>query len=336
MKRWLRRIAVGLVTLLVVLILVGATWERIARSAAAKDYPPAGKLVDIGGRNIELDCRGQGSPTVVLVSGLDVGGPLSWTAVHDSIAKTTRTCGYSRAGIMWSDPGPAVTAKGVAEDLHAALEKGGEHPPFVMVGHSLGGPYLMTYTKYFGDQVAGVVMVDASHPDQIERFRSIVPAAADMPLAPLKIGSALSWTGLLRLQAVQGGKPMPNQSPEGIKATGAYISTSITGALKEAEALSATLAEAGTFRTLGNRPLVVLTAMLPMTPAELAQLKITEEKGKEFRNIWKSMHDEEASWSTRSQHIIVPDASHYIQFFRPDLVIGAVRSVVDSVRAGGQ
>jgi pimeloyl-ACP methyl ester carboxylesterase len=317
-------------------VVVGATYERIARSAAAKDYPPPGKLVDIGGRNIELDCRGQGTPTVVLVSGLDVGGSLSWTAVHDSIAITTRTCAYSRAGILWSDPGPAVTAKGVAEDLHAALEKGGEHAPFVMVGHSLGGPYLMTYTKYFGDQVAGVVFVDASHPDQVKRLSAIVPATADLPLTPLKIGSALSWTGLLRLQAVQGGKPMPNQPPEAVKAMRAYTPTSIAGALKEAEALNATFAEAGTFRTLGNRPLFVLTAMLPMTPAEIKQLKITEEKGKEFKNIWKSLHDDEASWSTRSQHVIVPDASHYIQFFRPDLVIGAVRSVVDSVRVGSK
>jgi pimeloyl-ACP methyl ester carboxylesterase len=269
---------------------------------------------------------------VVLVSGLDISGSLSWTAVHDSIARTSRTCAYSRAGIMWSDPGPDVTARGVAEDLHAALEKAGEKPPFVMVGHSLGGPYIMTYTKQFGDQVAGVVMVDASHPDQLKTFKPIAPAAAEVSLTPLKIEAALGWTGILRLQ-LQKAPAMPHQEMDGVRASAAYASSSIAGALKEAKSLGAILDEAGTLRQLGDRPLVVLTAMMPMSPAERAALKVDDEKAKAFKQAWKTLHDDEASWSSRSQHILVDDASHYIQFFRPDLVIAAVRSVVDSVHA---
>lgn len=332
MKRWIRRIALGIAALLVVVALGGSVWEQWSRRAATRDFPPPGTLVDIGGRRVQIDCRGEGSPTVVLVSGLDTFGSLSWTAVHDSIARTTRTCAYSRAGIMWSDPGPVVTAKGVAEDLHATLEKSGERAPLVLVGHSLGGPYIMTYTKYFGEQVAGLVMVDASHPEQLARFRPIAPAASKLPLTPIKIGAALGWTGLLRWQS-RGGEAMPHQSADGRRAAAAYTSTSIDGALKEAEALEATLAEAGTFRTLGDRPLLVLTAMMPMSVAEKTQLKLSDSGATAFKALWKAMHDDEASWSSRSQHILVPDASHYIQFFRPDLVITAVRSVVDSVRA---
>ena len=73
--------------------------------------------------------------------------------------------------------------------------------------------------------------------------------------------------------------------------------------------------------------------MIPMTAEERAQMKLSEDGAQAFKREWKAMHDDEASWSSRSQHILVPDASHYIQFFRPDLVIAAVRSVVDSVRA---
>ena len=126
---------------------------------------------------------------------------------------------------------------------------------------------------------------------------------------------------------------MPNQSAEGKRAAAASIARSIDGALKEAEALPASLAEAGTIRSVGDRPLIVLTAMIPMTPDERAQLKLDEQQAKDFKNLWKTMHDEEASWSSHSQHIVVPDASHYIQFFRPDIVIAAVRSVVEGVRA---
>lgn len=334
MKKWLRRIALSVVALLLAVVVAGAGYEFLGRRSATRDFPPPGALVDIGGRRIHVDCRGAGSPTVVLVSGLDINGALAWSAVHDSLAATSRTCAYSRAGIMWSDPSPdPVTGKGVADDLHAALAKAGEKAPFVMVGHSLGGPYIMTYTKYYGDEVAGLVMVDASHPEQMQRMAKIAPAAGDpeSALGPIKIASALSWAGVARL-ATSLTPRMPNQSEASARASSAYSTQSLPGALKEMMALGAIFDEAGTFRQLGDRPLYVLTAMRPLGAAELTALKLTPEKGKDFKALWKAMHDEEASWSTRSQHVSLDDASHYVQFDRPDVVIKAVRSVVDSVR----
>lgn len=334
MKKWLRRIALSVAALLLAVVVAAVSYEWLGRRSAARDFPPTGALVDIGGRRIHLDCRGTGSPTVVLVSGLDINGALAWSAVHDSIATTARTCAYSRAGIMWSDPSPdPVTGKGVADDLHAALTTAGEHPPFVMVGHSLGGPYIMTYTKYYGDEVAGLVMVDASHPDQLQRMAAVAPAAAnpEAVLGPIKIASALSWAGVARL-ATSRTPRMPNQSEGAARAVSAYATHSLPGALKEMIALSAVFNEAGTLRQLGDRPLFVLTAMKPMTDAERATLELTPEKGREFKALWKAMHEEEASWSARSQHRVLDDAGHYIQYDRPDVVIAAVRSVVDSVR----
>lgn len=335
MKKWLRRIALSVAFLLLAIVAVGAGYEWLGRRGAQRDFPPTGKLVDIGGRRIQVDCRGTGAPTVVLVSGLDINGALAWSAVHDSIAATSRTCAYSRAGIMWSDPSPdAVTAKGVADDLHAALSQADEHPPFVMVGHSLGGPYIMTYTKYYGEDVAGLVMVDASHPEQLQRMAALAPAAGnpESVLGPIRIAAALSWAGVARF-ATSRTPPMPHQSEAAARAVSAYATHSLPAALKEMIALDTVFKEAGTFRQLGDRPLFVLSAMKPMTDAERATLKLTPEKGREFKALWKSMHDEEASWSTRSQHRLLGDATHYIQFDRPDVVIDAVRSVVDSVRA---
>lgn len=334
MKKWLRRIALALAVLLLVVVASGTAYEWLGRRAAARDFPPPGTLVDIGGRRIQLDCRGTGSPTVVLESGLDTFGSLAWSTVHDSLALGARTCAYSRAGIMWSDasPGP-VTAKGVADDLHAALATAGESPPFVMVGHSLGGPYIMTYTRYYGDDVAGLVMVDASHPEQMQRMASLAPAAAnpESVLGPIKVAVALSWAGVARLAASRS-SAMPNQGEADARAVAAYVSHSLAGALEEMTALRSIFNDAGAARQLGDRPLFVLTAMKPMTDAERATLGLTAEKAGEFKALWKTMHDEEASWSTRSQHRVLEDAGHYIQFDRPDAVIAAVRSIVDSVR----
>src|SRR5215468_3748086 len=98
MFKWLKRIGVGVIVLIGGVVAAGVIYEQIARANAGREFPPRGRLVDIGGRRIQLDCRGIGTPIVVFESGLDALGSLSWAAVHDNVAKTTRACAYSRAG----------------------------------------------------------------------------------------------------------------------------------------------------------------------------------------------------------------------------------------------
>jgi pimeloyl-ACP methyl ester carboxylesterase len=331
MKKWIARVAFTLAGVVVLALLTGASYEALGRRKAGRDFPAPGKLVDIGGRRIQMDCRGAGSPTVVFEDGLDMGGSLSWSGVHDSIATTTRACAYSRAGIMWSDPhGGPQTGKNVAEDLHNALSRSGERPPYVLVGHSLGGPYAMIYTKLFGPEVAGLVFVDASHPDQVARFKSLTAWTLAEGIKPVKVGAAFARVGLVRkLAATDSAPPEPEYA---VRATAAYASTSLAGMLKEVDSFNETLSEAGTLRQLGDRPLFVLTATEPMPKADLAMMKMTAAQGVEYQARWVQMQNEEASWSSRSQHRLVPESSHYIQFDRPAIVTAAVRSVIDSVR----
>jgi pimeloyl-ACP methyl ester carboxylesterase len=328
-KRWIIRIAFILAGLIVLTTGFGSSYEAYERHRAKKDFPAQGQLVDLGGRGLQLYCVGTGSPTVVFESGLDIDGSLSWAAVQPSVAKATRACSYSRAGIMWSDPSDGATnARAIAEDLHRALVATGEHAPFVLVGHSLGGPYIMTYTKYYGPEVAGLVFVDASHPDQIQRLKGVMPPL-DMTLA--KVGASLAWSGVVRAAAPGLLGQAPNQSAQDAHAIAAYAPTSLPSLLKENDALDATLAEAGTFRRLGHRPLYVLTAMAPFSKAALQSMKITEAQGEQVRAIWKRLQDDEATWSSNSRHEYI-NSDHYIQFERPDVVIKAVLSVVDTVR----
>ena len=152
-----------------------------------------------------------------------------------------------------------------------------------------------------------------------------------MPLRE-KMGALLNWTGVVRVVADTYEK-MPNLPDSVDLAVKAYTATSLGPMLKESEALEQTLAEAGTFRQLGDRPLFVLTSTAPFPEKAIADLNITAEQAKQHQEIWKQMHEEQATWSFQSQHKPVPDAGHYIQFDRPDIVIEAVRSVVENVRA---
>ena len=331
MKKWIGRITLGLVAIVVLIAITGAAYEAVGRRSAAREFPVPGKLVDIGGRRIQLDSRGAGAPTVVFEAGLDMGGSLSWYGVHDSIAKTTRACAYSRAGIMWSDPVPgAQSGKGIAFDLHAALDKSGERPPYVLVAHSLGGPYAMIYTKYFGNDVAGLVFVDASHPDQVERRKDLTSWTLANATKSLRLPARVSRLGLVRKFAAS--DSAPPEPAYAVRGTAAYTSTSLAAYLKEIDAFDQTLAEAGTFRQLGDRPLFVLTATKPITAEDRASMNMTAAQATEYEARWVQLQNEEASWSTRSQHQLVSESGHYIQFEKPAVVIAAVRSVVDSVR----
>jgi hypothetical protein len=111
-----------------------------------------------------------------------------------------------------------------------------------------------------------------------------------------------------------------------------YAPISLGAVFKEGDAFEQTLAEASTFRKLGARPLFVLTAMKPISIEGLVAHGLSPEQAKEDKESWKQMQDEQATWSTKSQHQLVSDADHYIQFDRPDVVIVAVRWVVDQVR----
>jgi len=334
MMKWLKRVGVGSAVIVVLVLAAGVIYEQLARVNATRLYPPPGKLVDIGGRKIQLDCRGTGSPTVVFESGLDSLGSLSWSAVHNDIAKVTRACAYSRAGMMWSDRSDRpFSAVNVSDDLHNTLAVAGEKPPYVLVVHSLGGPYAMTFVGRYGGDVAGLVLVDASHPDQIARLRAATGKDLDIG-AQLRVGDAVAWTGLVRLfLAVSKPAALPHAPPSILAPVRAYLPTALHAMLAESDALNATLETAGRTRALGGRPLVVLTHGAKMSPAILKAEGLTEAQSARVDATWLSLQNDEATWSTNSRHEIVAGASHYIQFDRPDVVINATREVVNEVRA---
>jgi pimeloyl-ACP methyl ester carboxylesterase len=133
-------------------------------TVALADQPaPPGKLVDLGGRKLHVYCTGRGEPTVVVENGLD-DFSFDWTLVQSRVSHFTRICTYDRAGYAWSDPGPKPrTFAQLNLELHDALAKLGEHGPFVLVGHSFGGPVLRNFARVYPAAAGGMVFVDAAH-----------------------------------------------------------------------------------------------------------------------------------------------------------------------------
>lgn len=136
--------------------------------AQTEPPPPAapGKLFNIGGHSLHLNCTGHGSPTVVVEYGV---GDFStdWLLVQNEVGKFTRICTYDRAGYAWSEPGPLPrTYPQINLELHELLAAAKERGPFILIGHSFGGPLVRSYTKLYPAEVTGLLLVDTVHEDQ--------------------------------------------------------------------------------------------------------------------------------------------------------------------------
>ena len=191
-----------------------------------------------------------------------------------------------------------------------------------MVAHSLGGPLVRVYSERFPDEVAGFVFVDAAHPEQYSRYPDEVLqvfAAVDSQLPDRRFMKFSVTTGMYRLL-----------TPSRGDAIGAYLWRTVPwGFSGEREARDATFEQAGATGTLGDRPLVVLSAGVgPPLPG------VTDEVQDAFYETWLVLQAELAALSTNSAHRVVEAATHYIHHDEPDAVVAAVREVVDAVRAG--
>ena len=347
--RWISRIATGLLGLVLLVLLAAFTYEQIGRSHDIRSLPPRiGQAVDVGGRTLNLYCSGEGNPTVIFETGGNDPG-YAWTPVQTKIATFTRSCWYDRAGVAWSDPPPAPrTSTTVVSDLHEMLSRAGLRPPYVLVGASIGGEYARIYASRYPREVAGLVLVDSSHPDQHEpafmlsAFNRLSAAARHRICIALPF---MSRFGILRFIAGRMAGPVPSQSnpesetmarlnaqPKAIRTdaeqgcaatdSGRLVPTLGTGNPE----LDNAARNAG---RLGNRPLVVLTAGRYWAPPSL------EKQAADYHEVW--IHQLQASLarlSTRGRQVVV-DAHHDMEE-APDAVVTATQQVVDEVRSEDQ
>jgi pimeloyl-ACP methyl ester carboxylesterase len=138
----------------------------MSQSASAPHPVLHGQLVNLNGHRLHIDCAGKGSPTVILEGGFEEFS-FDWTLVQSKVSTFTRVCSYDRAGYAWSDSGPKPTTSAqINLELHEALTKLDERGPFILVGHSFGGPIVRNFATTYPSEVAGIVFVDAVSEEQ--------------------------------------------------------------------------------------------------------------------------------------------------------------------------
>lgn len=295
-----------------------------------------GRLIDLDGYRLHLDCEGEGSPTVVLEAAIwDFG--LTWAKVQPEVAAFTRCCSYDRAGLGRSERGSRPrTADAMVEDLRELLESAGIPAPYVLVAQSFGGLISRLFAHRHPDEVAGMVMVDAAHEDQLRRFPESVRAAWG-PISEMQIGALRAARDAIAAGTFDPATaPVPDLPPEPADLYRTLLTQdtrTIDTQIEEHEALerSQAVVRDEEVTSLGDLPLIVLSHAVPPPPFPPA-LGVTPEDHERYEEVWQELQEEIAGLSTRGERRIAEGAGHMIHHDRPDLVVRAIRDVVEAAR----
>lgn len=332
-------IIVGLMALLLCLF-AGLTWTGGSKAKAelAAKYPPPGQMVDVGGYRLHIDCQGSsqpGAPTVVLESGAGEYS-LTWDHVQRQVAEFARVCAYDRAGLGWSERGPNPrTALHIVDELDALLTAASVEPPYVLVGHSMGGLYARFFAHEHPHRVAGMVLVDGGHEEANQRLPEALTKATGQANQMLRIPQVLSVIGFLaRNPDSYPSQLLPPQAP-GTKETHKailamsphFFLTAIEESAAEEESYAAMRNSPD--RYLGDLPLVVISAG---EFAATQMINLSAEEQASVMAVWAELQAELAMLSSNGRQVIAEDAGHYAHLDQPELVIDAIREVLDAAQ----
>jgi pimeloyl-ACP methyl ester carboxylesterase len=297
--------------------------------------------VDVGGFSLHINCTGEGSPTVIVDAG-NGDFSLGWQGIQPEVAKFTRICTYDRAGYGWSDPSPNPrTAKVMSEELHTLLSNAGVEPPYVLVGHSLGGYNVRMFADLYPEEVAGMVLVDAGHEDQLNRFPPEYAKLNQQQVSYLSAMEFMSRFGILRILGSSSGgaefaPPQVLKLPAEIQPV--YMAmmshpSYFAATLDEMSALPEITDQVRATHDLGDLPLIVLTAETTPDPAMMEAIGMSSDfDASRIQQIWFELQAELAALSTNGQQIIVEGSTHSINLDQPQAVIDAIRKVVEMTR----
>ena len=324
--KWLKRIGLGIIALILLLLVIGFIFEIKSRYDAEK-IKPNGSFVEADNHRLHYFKKGNGGPTVVFETAFDPAGHLQWYNIQKELPASYTSISYDRAGILWSERGDiAKSGDEIAMDLHHLLERANVPKPYILVGHSFGGTLIRFFINKYPNDVGGVILVDSQCPDDV---RYLSPELYKMvnqglPSGLLKFANTFGIARLMFKNMFPNDKQYEYQNS--LMPTLLYKSAAAI--LEEQDQMSSIKKLASEIKSFGSIPLYVLTA----ADEKRYDSIIKDEKlKKEMLAAWNKMQNDFLYLSTNSRQIFVPNSGHYINQEQPKVIENAINEMVNNI-----
>lgn len=297
-------------------------------------HPPIGQLINVGSHQLHIYSTGEGSPSVVFESG-GASWSLDWALVQSEAAKFTNVCSYDRAGFGWSESGPTPrTSEQIVTELHTLLTRAEIKKPYILVGASFGGHTARLFAKKYPEEIAGIILLDARHeaidskmPPAWKKLETAGKGMYQFILLASRLG-ALKLLG--KLMGEKAAPPIVMKLPPEIRTTYLEVgfqSKYFQSNLDELAAIGKSDKQLSLTGSLGNIPVTVIRHGIPDLFA-----RMPVEQAKQAERVWQELQAELTQLSSNSQLIVAEKSGHGIQIDQPDLVVDAIRQMVESAR----
>jgi pimeloyl-ACP methyl ester carboxylesterase len=290
-----------------------------------------GAFYSVDGRQMHLYCTGDGAPTVVIEAGLGRDW-LDWQGVQPDLSRLTRVCTYDRSGLGWSEPrSGSRDAETIARQLHLLLNEAKIPRPLVVAGHSGGGLYVREFAREYPDEVAAVVLIDSTSPQQFDEPGELRALQAFLRDTPRKLlwEKVRVWSGLQRLAGRCKGRPPMVLANMGGQYDAEKCRPEYIGAdFGEYGDLETAAKQAGRLISLGSKPLLILSR-----DPDRRTDGMTPEEGNELA-AWDRDQEELKSLSPMSRRVIVRGSGHEVSHARPDVFLAEVSGLLTYLRGG--
>lgn len=333
-----KKLSFGLLCLCAPLLFAATSEQCMNETIDMSKILPPGQMIDVGGYKLHLYSIGKGGPAVIIDSGL--GGLSSdWGLVQTEIAKFTQVVTYDRAGLAWSESSPYPrTSKQIIQELHTLLKNAKIPKPYILVGHSFGGNNIQLYAATYPDEVLGLVLVDSCHVDQVKKlppytlnyFMELRQTPQDISFKET-YGLSCFMTEMYLTASMTKLPVKMQKTHEALFLTKKHCRT----VTEESNLLPESLQQlANTDRSsIRNMPCFVLSAGREL---DLSIFGATEEQqialqGQQvaWKKAWDVLQNDIASKFNGSHHLIAKKSGHMIPWDQPELIVHAVRELVE-------